>query len=306
MIRPWSAHQRTVDEQILQAIDALERRLRRQEQLGLEKFVEDVLSALETLRRRVEAIDERDASAAELVSASRAVPYMAGDPFQLFDEPVAGTVLGYRDEGGATPGGEAAYRAFEDVFRGPEERVRERQRPYVELIGGREPVLDVGCGRGEFLDLLREAGLDYAGVELDAGMVEHCRAKGHDKVELGDAVGYLERVPDGSLGAVFSAQVVEHLPYERLLRMLELSRGALQPGGLFIAETVNPHAAHALKTFWVDPTHQHPLFPEVMLELCRLAGFASAYVFHPDGRRDVAVDRHREGAYAVVAASPAR
>jgi SAM-dependent methyltransferase len=231
---------------------------------------------------------------------------MAGDPFQLFDEPVAGTVLGYRDKGGAASSGEVAYRAFEDVFRGPEERVRERQRPYVELIGRRQPVLDVGCGRGEFLDLLREEGLEYAGVELDAGMVEHCRTKGHENVELGDAVEYLERVPEGSLGAVFSAQVVEHLPYERLVRMLGLSRRTLQPGGLFIAETVNPHAAHALKTFWVDPTHQHPLFPEVMLELCRLSGFASAYVFHPDGRRDVAVDRQREGAYAVVAASPAK
>jgi hypothetical protein len=95
--------------------------------------------------------------------------------------------------------------------------------------------------------------------------------------------------------------VIEHISYGDLIRFLELSLSRLRPGGLFVAETVNPHAAHALKTFWVDPTHEHPLFPEVTLVLCRLAGFASAYVFHPLGTRHFEDDRYRESEYAVVA-----
>ncbi len=73
---------------------------------------------------------------------------------------------------------------------------------------------------------------------------------------------------------------------------------------MFIAETVNPHCVSALKTFWVDPTHQHPLFPEVALQLCRSAGFASAFVFHPNGTGEVAQDRFTQGEYAVVAGGP--
>jgi hypothetical protein len=97
--------------------------------------------------------------------------------------------------------------------------------------------------------------------------------------------------------------VIEHMPYDELRRFLELARAKLRSGGLLVAETVNPHAPHALKTFWVDPTHRHPVFPEVALVLCKLAGFASAYVFHPLGVGHVEDDRYRESEYAVVAES---
>jgi hypothetical protein len=95
--------------------------------------------------------------------------------------------------------------------------------------------------------------------------------------------------------------VIEHLPYEELLRFYGLGLRKLEPGGLFILETVNPHSVPALKTFWVDPTHQHPLFPEVALALCEISGFESAYVFHPNGKGQVEVDRYETGEYAVVA-----
>ena len=103
------------------------------------------------------------------------------------------------------------YVAFEDVFRLSEDVIRERQRPYMSLLGGRQPVLDAGCGRGEFLDLelLRDAGAPARGVDLDPGMVARARGKGVD-VEQGDLVAHLERVADGSLGVLFAAQVVEH------------------------------------------------------------------------------------------------
>jgi hypothetical protein len=91
------------------------------------------------------------------------------------------------------------------------------------------------------------------------------------------------------------------MSYQELLRFYELGLRKIRPGGLFILETVNPHSVPALKTFWVDPTHQHPLFPEVALALCEINGFESAYVFHPNGTGEVEVDRYDTGEYAVVA-----
>ncbi len=88
---------------------------------------------------------------------------------------------------------------------------------------------------------------------------------------------------DHSLGAVFAAQLIEHLPYSELLRFVRAARDKLVPGGLLVVETVNPHAAQALKNFWIDPTHRHPLFPETVIALCGLTGFAGAYVWHPQG-----------------------
>ena len=194
------------------------------------------------------------------------------------------------------------YVAFEQLFRGPAERVAELQRPYLALVRDHEPVLDVGCGRGEFLTLLASEGIAARGVDSDAGMVARCRELGLD-VERGDANEHLDGLPDGSLGTVFSAQVIEHLPHAELHRLLELSLRKLAPGGLFIAETVNPHRISSLKTFWVDLTHQHPIFPEVALAICAIAGFHSAYVFAPgfDSFEEASFD---SPAYAVVAAAP--
>ena len=163
-------------------------------------------------------------------------------------------------------------------------------------------MLDVGCGRGEFLDLLAEAGIEATGVDADAGMVERCREKGHAGTVHGDALEHLRSLADGTLGAVFAAQVIEHLDPPDLHEFLALARAKLRPGGLLIAETVNPHSVAALKAFWVDPTHRHPLFPETVLALTRGAGFASAFVFHPNGTGDAEHDRFTTGEYAVVAA----
>jgi hypothetical protein len=135
-------------------------------------------------------------------------------------------------------------------------------------------------------------------------MVARCREKGHDDVEQGSLVEVLEGTAEKSLGAIFSAQVIEHLELDQLQRFLELGRSRLRPGGLLIAETVNPHSAAALKAFWVDPTHKHPLFPETMLALCALSGFVSGDVFAPVGTGNWSEDRTTAGEYAVVASAP--
>lgn len=218
---------------------------------------------------------------------------------ERFETAESGTVIGYRHA--ASPvSSQDDYVAFEDVFRLSEDVIRERQRLYLSLVGGRQPVLDAGCGRGEFLELLREAEVPARGVDVDPGMVARSRAKGLE-VECDDLVAHLNHLEDDSLGVVFAAQVVEHLPYAELVAFLRLAFRKLRTSGLLMVETVNPHAPETLKTFWTDPTHQHPLSPEVLLTLCRGIGFASAYVFHPGGTGDVDADRVRFGDYAIVA-----
>jgi len=158
-------------------------------------------------------------------------------------------------------------------MRGSTEEIRRRQRVYVEDFRGRAPVLDVGCGRGELLGLLREAAIEARGVDADADMVAFARGEGV-AVEQADALEYLERLEDGSLGGVFAGQVVEHLPPPALLRLLELAYAKLRPGGLLIAETINPLSPLALRNYFADLTHAQPLVPETLALLARQAGFA--------------------------------
>ena len=121
-----------------------------------------------------------------------------------------------------------------------------------------------------------------------------CHERGLTDVRRADALEALRAVDDGSLGVVIAMQVIEHIPYGGAHGGPALARAKLRPGGRLVVETVNPHAAHALKAFWVDPTHQHPLFPEVVLELCRVQGFAEGFFFFPNGTGDAEHDRFSE------------
>ena len=124
--------------------------------------------------------------------------------------------------------------ALEGAFRGQEEEIRRRQRRYVELFRGRTAVLDVGCGRGEFLGLLLEHGIEASGVDPDSRMVEHCRAKGLD-VTFDDAIHHLEQADDASLGGIFAAQLIEHLSPQALLALVSLSARKLRTGGALLS-----------------------------------------------------------------------
>jgi glycosyltransferase involved in cell wall biosynthesis/SAM-dependent methyltransferase len=283
LLRPYAAHQQRVNVSIAESLDD----------------VREVLA--ETVRMSLE--HDRDLGPLKpQIEAATAEPYMADDRFAGRTHPLLGKTIGFRTAPGRP--NHDGYRGFEDLFRGSEEMIRNRQQIYVSLVAGQEPVLDAGCGRGEFLDLLKERGVSYRGVDLDPDMVERCREKGHENVEQGNLVDVLEGIPEGSLGAIFSAQVIEHLDLSQLRRFLELGLSRLRPGGMLIAETVNPHSAAALKAFWVDPTHKHPLFPETMLALCALAGYAAGDVFAPVGSGNWSEDRTAVGEYAVVATAP--
>jgi 2-polyprenyl-3-methyl-5-hydroxy-6-metoxy-1,4-benzoquinol methylase len=174
----------------------------------------------------------------------------------------------------AQPGASALpdYFAFEARMRGSTAEVRERQKPYVDDFRDAAPVLDVGCGRGELLRLLKEAGVDSRGIDADADMVAYARGEGLD-VEQADALAYLEGLADGSLGGIFAGQVVEHLPPPALFRLLELAAAKLRPGGPLVAETINPLSPLALRSYFADLTHAQPLVPETLALLARQAGF---------------------------------
>lgn len=240
----------------------------------------------------------------DLRSRLYAEPYTSDPDLLRVVDPLGRPTIGLDRSLGCSSGD--LYRGFEDVFRGPEEFIRDRQRSYADLLRGHAPVLDVGCGRGELLDVLTEAGVEATGVDVDEGMVRRCREKRHP-VLLADGIRHLSELDEGSLGAVVALQVAEHLTFEELVRFLTGAHRALRPGGRLVVETVNPHALEAMKMFWVDPTHRAPLFPEVVTVLCGLSGFASARVLYPNGSGDPDEDRRTQGEYAVVAekAAPA-
>jgi SAM-dependent methyltransferase len=170
------------------------------------------------------------------------------------------------------------YVGFEDQFRGSRDVIRERLASYLALFDGAADVLDVGCGRGEFLDLLAARGITARGIDLNHEMAEGCRARGLDVAEA-DAVGYLSTLADASLGGIFAAQVVEHLQPAYLLRFLELAFHKLRPGGRLVLETLNPACWVAFFESYIrDITHVWPLHPETLKYLVVASGFPKAAV----------------------------
>jgi SAM-dependent methyltransferase len=173
------------------------------------------------------------------------------------------------------------YVRFEEAFRGTSDELRTAQAKYAERFtnnGASGPVVDIGCGRGEMLELLTEAGVVAVGVETDPGMLAVCRAKGLD-VAGADGLAWLSEQPDDSLGGIFMAQVIEHLPIHDLVRLVELAAQKLRPGGLLIAETIDPRSLYATANFfWADLSHVRPVHPATLAFLVEQVGFSSCEV----------------------------
>lgn len=172
------------------------------------------------------------------------------------------------------------YLAFENQFRGSPELIRERQAQYVDLIrdalnrSGPGPVLDIGCGRGEFLDLLRAEQIPAEGIDRDPSMVGVCRQRGLNVMER-DALRFLASSEDDRWAAVVAFHVVEHLPPNHLLTLFRLLSRKVRAGGLVVLETVNPGTLAGLQNFFVDPTHWRPLPAPLLAFLLEQAGFES-------------------------------
>lgn len=164
------------------------------------------------------------------------------------------------------------YFVFEEAFRGPREEITARQAAFVRYFEGAKNVLDIGCGRGEFLGLLREGGIGGRGIDLNEDMVAYCRSKGLD-VERIDAVTYLESLEDKSLDGVFVDQVVEHLQPDYLVKMLGLCYNKLKYGHYIVVETVNPLSFTSLSSFYMDLTHVRPMHPYTLKFLLKSVKF---------------------------------
>ena len=174
------------------------------------------------------------------------------------------------------------YVGFEDQFRGSPEEIRGRVAEYLPIFLGigdqgsgikTSDVLDVGCGRGEFLELLREHGVTVRGIDVNPAMVEVCRAHGLDAVTA-DALTYLRGLPDGSLGGLFAAQVIEHLEPRYLMQLLDAAFDKLRPGAPIVLETINPACWVAFFESYIrDLTHVRPVHPDTLKYLLIATGF---------------------------------
>ena len=164
---------------------------------------------------------------------------------------------------------------FDDEFRGSRSDVKARYRDVVDshLIGA-GPVLDIGCGRGEVLELLAEAGVEARGVELDPELAAQGAGMGLP-VEQGDGLEVLGGLEDGSLGALVLVQVVEHLGPQAVVDLVGLAADKLRPGGKLLIETVNPQSLYVFaRAFYVDPTHDRPIHPVYLRFIVQKAGFS--------------------------------
>ena len=165
------------------------------------------------------------------------------------------------------------YVAFEDRFRGSSDEIRARVAGYLPIFAGASDVLDIGCGRGEFLTLLREQGVKARGIDVNASMVDVCRALRLDVVQA-DGLAYLRGLPDGSLGGLFAAQVIEHLEPRYLTQLLDVAFAKLRPGSPIVLETINPACWFAFFESYVrDLTHVRPVHPDTLKYLLIATGF---------------------------------
>jgi len=168
---------------------------------------------------------------------------------------------------------DAVYTGFENRFRGYEEEIKKQQEGYIPYFRKGGKVLDLGCGRGEFLELLQKNGIQGTGIDGNSQMTDMCLDKGLD-CRKGDILGLLAEWPDASLDGIFSSQVIEHLPPPYLKKMIDICQFKLAPSGVLILETINPTSVFALvQIYYLDLSHERPVHPQALKFLMESAGF---------------------------------
>jgi len=176
------------------------------------------------------------------------------------------------------------YKAFEEKFRGSRDLIRTRINAFIPFITPLEKLypgasaVDLGCGRGEWLEVLQKVGFLPVGIDLDGEMLQDCKEL-NMSVRQGDGISYLAGLPDESLVLISAFHVAEHLTFDQLRKMVEEAVRVLKPGGLLIMETPNPeNLVVATRNFYLDPTHHHPLPPELLSFLPEYYGFARSKI----------------------------
>jgi O-antigen chain-terminating methyltransferase len=228
---------------------------------------EGLRTSVATLHQSLHAIGREIESRPAAAMASAGAAYVAGPAANAAPESgVSYALSGSRLQS-------HKYLSFEDAFRGDPELIGTRQREYLPLFRGRSDVLDIGCGRGEFLQLLNDAGITARGIDINNAMVAHCLEKGLDARE-GDALEHLRALPADALGGLLAAQVVEHLQPDYLLALLQESFRVLRPGSPVVLETINVASWSAFFSSYVrDITHARPIHPETLRFFVLATGF---------------------------------
>ena len=189
------------------------------------------------------------------------------------------------------------YLEFEDRLRGSREEIKRRQEVYLEQVATAaagtvsRPIIDVGCGRGEWLEVLQEHGCVARGVDLNRVMVAENKQRGLDVIER-DVLAYLGELPAGSVGMVTGFHIIEHLPFAILARLFDECLRVLRPGGCVVFETPNPeNLVVGAFSFYYDPTHRHPLPPQLTEFLAQHRGFADVEILRLHPRSEEGWDR---------------
>ena len=268
-----------------------------------ELTVDDLVDDGRTVRSQLtELTDHVAALRAEVAEARSDLAGIAAQQELIFRTAREGLAAQGLDTGQLTElsrelstGFEQLYEDLEDHFRGTRDEVQAKLQPYLADITattGTGPVIDVGCGRGEWLAMLAEAGVESYGVDINAVVVERCVAQGLD-VREADALVHLREIPAGSARAITSFHVAEHLSLDTLVGLVDAALVALQPGGVLIFETPNPTNVNVgAASFYLDPTHLKPLHPQFLQFLVTQRGFTSAEVryLNPEDVPSLTVD----------------
>ncbi len=170
------------------------------------------------------------------------------------------------------------YTLFENLHRGSREEIKSRFNVYIDWFKAASPVVDIGCGRGELIELFTEKGIETKGVDLNDEMVAECKDRGLD-VSEGDALQFLESFEDNSLGGVSAIQFIEHLPNDAMIKFFETAYSKLKPGGIIAAETVNPTCLSTFcGAFYLDMSHDKPIHPLAVHFVLERIGFSSVRI----------------------------
>ena len=271
---------------------------------AIEKMMPDVVSRLEDIDGQTQSavamtrdvgvrLDVQSAEIRQLASRIRANPFR-NSSFKVTSTRDGSFTIGYEGESGAR------YVDFIDGFRPAFDELANELSYITSWLPTSGDAVDLGAGRGEMLQVMQNHGLSTFGVDSNQSVVNAAKERGFD-IRLSDISAFLNTCSLSSLDVITAIQVVEHVDADELELWFEKVHKVLKPGGVFIAETPNPHAIDAFKAFWVDVTHVRPYYPEALLHMAQSAGFVRAEIWASGTQNNIADRLEFAGSYALIA-----
>ena len=304
VLRDESRSQSTVQSEIQINLQSLQKKLTEDQRIpALEAIMPEVISRLNNIDGLAQAanvvtqdlgvrLDLQSAKIGQLSSRIRANPFQ-NSPLKITSTRDGSETMGF-DSAGA-----GKYVDFVEAFRPTFDELLSQLSYLRTWLPASGTGVDLGAGRGELIQLMQSHGLFSYGIDIDQSVVSSAVARGLD-VRLSDIDSFLDDCASSSLDVVTAIQVVEHVNTDQLVSWFGKIQRVLKPGGVFIAETPNPHAIDAFKAFWVDVTHVRPYYPESLLHMSQSAGFSRAEIWAP-GEQDNITDRLEfAGSYTLI------